>query len=97
MRYYLNMAVRLKLPTVAALAVLLVATLIGWYWVWGVFFLYWAGCGIVMGHAFVVQTIYRAETPVLFWLVSIMWVVLAGLTIVYDFFPETARLWLGAS
>ena len=97
MRYYLNLVLQSKLPTVVALAVLLAATLIGWYWVWGIFFLHWAVSGIVTGHAFVVQTIWRDESPVLFWLISITWLVLAGLTILYDFFPEAAPLWLGES
>lgn len=97
MRYYLNLVIQSKLPTVVALTVLLAATLIGWYWVWGIFFLYWAVSGIVTGHAFVVQTVYRDQSPVLFWLISITWLVLAGLTIFYDFFPGTTRPWLGQS
>ena len=99
MHYYLDMIIRMiirsKAPTVLALAALVGATLIGWYWVWGVFFLYWAVAGIVMGHAFVVQTVYRDENPILFWLISITWIVLAVLTMLYDFFPETAQFWLG--
>ncbi len=97
MRYYLNLVIQSKLPTVVALAVLLYSTLVGWYWVWGIFFLYWAVSGIVMGHAFVVQTVSRDESPVLFWLISIAWLVLAGLTIFDDFFPEIAPLWIGES
>lgn len=97
MRYYLDMVIQSKAPTVAALVVLLGATVIGWTWVWGIFFLYWAVSGIVTGYAFVVQTIERDRNPALFWLISITWLVLAGLTIVYDFFPETAPLWLGAA
>lgn len=88
------MNVQSKAPTVLALAVLLGATFVGWYWVWGVFFLYWAVFGIVRGEAFVVQPVSRDESPILFWLISVSWVVLAGLTIFYDFFPETALLWL---
>ena len=71
-------------PTVAALAVLLVATVLNWYWVWGVFFLYWAIAGVVLGQAFVVQPVNRGEHPVLFWIVSGAWLVLAALTIYYD-------------
>ena len=95
MRYYLDLVIRSKLLTVLALAVLLAATWVGWQWVWGVFFLYWAVGGIMTGQAFVVQTIDRYESPVLFWLISIMWLVLSGMMIFYDLSPETARLWLG--
>ncbi len=95
MRYYLNMVTQSKAPTVVALAALLAATLVGWYWVWGIFFLYWAVFGIVGGRAFVVQAVSRDESPVLFWLISVTWMILAGLTIFFDFFPESAQLWFG--
>ena len=90
MCYYLYMIIQSKVPTVLALAVLVGATLVEWYWVWGIFFLYWAVLGIVRGEAFVVQTVSRDESPVLFWLISVTWLVLAVLAIFYGLFPETA-------
>ena len=42
-----------------------------------------------------VQAIDRSESPVLFWTISITWLVLSGMVIFYDLFPETARLWIG--
>ena len=84
-----------KLPTVVALAALLIATWMDWQWVWGVFFLYWAVLGIMTGQAFVVRTVDQDESPLLFWLISVTWLVVAALSIFYDLFPETARLWLG--
>lgn len=87
MDYILNVLGRTKLPTVAALAVLLAATALGWYWVWGVFFLYWAIAGIVTRQTFVVQTVQRDENPALFWCICITWLALAALSIVGDVFP----------
>ena len=84
MRYYLAWFLNSKLPTVVALAILLAATLVGWYWVWGLFFLYWAIASIIMRQAFVVQIVYRDENPVLFWLISITWLVLAIVSILFD-------------
>ncbi len=95
MRYYLDLAIRSKLLTVLALAALLAATWVDWQWVWGVFFLYWAWGGIATGQAFMVRTIDRSESPALFWTISITWLVLSGMIIFYDLFPETARLWIG--
>ena len=92
---------RAKWPTVAALVILLTATAVGWYWVWGVFFLYWAVYGVVTGQAFVVQPVFRDQNPVLFWLISVTWLALATLTIVYDIFPQAApefsAFWLGVT
>ena len=95
MSYLADRVSQSKLPTVVALAVLLIATWMDWQWVWGVFFLYWAVLGIVTRQAFVVGTVEQDENPVLFWLISVTWLVLAALSIFYDLFPETARLWLG--
>lgn len=80
MAWFLNS----KLPTVLALVVLLTAAVVDWYWVWGLFFLYWAIAGIVTGQAFVVQIVYRNESPVLFWFVSISWLVLSAASILFD-------------
>ena len=100
-RRLLSTAHRYKWPTIVALGLLLAATAAGWYWIWGVFFLYWAVYGIVTGQAFVVQAITREENPLLFWLVSLTWVALAVIAIVYDISPlmisESFADWLGAA
>ena len=87
---------RTKIPTVVALVVLLAATAVGWYWVWGVFFLYWGIAAIVMRQAFVVQTVRQDEKPVLFWFICATWIILSVVTILADlatasFLPETLR------
>ena len=83
----LNWLNRTKVPTVIALALLLGATAIGWYWVWGFFFLYWAIAAIVMGRVFVVQTVYRSENPALFWAIAATWIILSVITIFFDLVP----------
>lgn len=95
MSYLADRASQSKLPTVVALAALLIATWMDWQWVWGVFFLYWAVLGIATGQAFVVRTVDQDESPLLFWMISVTWLVLSALSIFYDLFPETAGLWLG--
>ena len=95
MSYNVDRMSQAKLPTVVALAALLVATWMDWQWVWGAFFLYWAVLGIMTGQAFVVRTVDQDENPVLFWLISVTWLVVAALSIFYDLFSETASVWLG--
>lgn len=94
MYYLLGLADRTKWPTVVALVILLVATALNWYWVWAILFLYWSIAGIVMRQVFIVQTVLRDEHPILFWSISIMWLVLAILTLTIEFFPALA-VWLG--
>ena len=101
MQYLIYQLGRTKIPTIIALIVLLVATVLNWYWIWGLFFLYWAIAAIVMRQAFVVQTVRRDENPVLFWFICVTWLVLALVSILYDlvtpfFFPEL-EWWIGGA
>ena len=84
MHPYFRLLNRTKIPTVVALLALLAATAIGWYWVWGLFFLYWAIAAIVTGQVFVVQTVYRSENPVLFWAIAATWLILSAMSIFFD-------------
>lgn len=64
---------RYKPLTLLALCVLAVATALGWMWVWGLLYLYWAVTGVMSGRAFVVEDIAQSESPVLFWLINVLW------------------------
>ena len=78
-----------KVASVVALAGLLWATWFDWNWIWGVFFLYWSVYGIVHRQAFVVSIVYRDENPILFWIISIAWLVLSAISILYDLYPDS--------
>ena len=95
MQRFLELAQRTKWPTVVALVVLLGATYLDWYWVWGLFFIYWTITAVVTRRTFVVQTVRRDENPVLFWLICLFWLALAVLVILYDVFPNVAATWIG--
>ena len=64
---------RTQWASVVALAVLIVATAFEWYWVWGVLFVYWAAVAITSGETYLVQSVFRRDNPVLFWLLVAMW------------------------
>ncbi len=57
--------------------------------------------GIVTGEAFVVQTVYRHEHPILFWIIGIALLALAVLTIINhlcsQLAPDFAFAWLGTT
>ena len=59
--------------TAAVLATLIVATYLNWYWAWGLLFIYWAVPSVMTGEAFLVTPIARADSPVLFWMITVMW------------------------
>ena len=71
------------------MAILLVAAVAEWYWVWGLFFIYWAISGIVNDQAFVLRIVHRDENPALFWFISISWLILSAAAIWFDFVDPT--------
>lgn len=73
--------VALTLVALAAVwATVLVESLL---WVWGVIFSVWALIGILSGETFLVTRLRREDQPVLFWLVSLSWLAIGILWIIY--------------
>ncbi len=79
-----KLTANLKLPTALALPILMAATYFEHYYVWGMLFTYWALIAIRSGEAYLVEPIFRRENPILFWLISLMWLGFGMLYIVYD-------------
>lgn len=67
--HILNLAVLLGLVS---------ATLIGWLWVWGLFFIYLSYQAYTDEVTFVVTPISKAETPLLYWIVSGFWLLIGA-------------------
>lgn len=71
-------------PTIVAIPILLVTTYLGWYWVWGVLFVYWAVLAVLSGEVFLVEPIVRSSHPILFWVITVMWLGFGIWTVVAD-------------
>ena len=71
----------------ATLAALMVATALGYQFLWGFLFLYWTILNFHSGHAFLLSEVTRDDDPILFWLIQIAWVVLGLMLVALDFFP----------
>ena len=76
-----------KWKTILALALIFVAVLMQWSWVWGVLFMMWTIPAIISGRTHLVEEIERDEHPYLFWLIVGTWVVLSTYLIVIDLLP----------
>ena len=75
---------RFKWPTAIAVLVLMLATYLDWYWVWGCLFFYWALPGLRSGEVYLIEPIERLRNPILFWIITIMWAGFGLWTIVAD-------------
>ena len=73
-------------------AVILVALLIALYmnvsWPWGVLFIYWALPSILSGEAHLIGPIFREQSPILFWFVTMLWALLGVMMILADAAPS---------
>lgn len=76
-----------------ALPVLLVAAVLGLYWVWGLMFLWWLVPSLQMGRAHLITEVSRDEDPILFWAVILLWAAFGLMMIAASLFPAYA-IWL---
>lgn len=52
-------------------------------WAWGVIFSLWAIMGIISRETFLITRLRRDDQPLLFWLVSLSWLSMGILWIIY--------------
>ncbi len=73
-----------KWKTVLALAVVYLAVVMGWSWVWGLLFIMWTIPALYSGQTHLVEEINRDEDPVFYWLIIATWIVLRIFMILFD-------------
>lgn len=77
--------------TTLVLAALLVTLYMNWSWPWGVLFIYWALPSYISGEAFLIGPIAREESPILFWVVTVLWLMLGVVMILIDAAPTVIQ------
>jgi len=73
-----------KWKTILALAIVYLAVIMGWSWVWGLLFIMWTIPALYSGQTHLVEEINRDENPVLFWLIVGTWMGLSVYMIIGD-------------
>ena len=68
---------RVRWFTLVAIAIVLVAVIFDFQWVWGLLFLFWAAPSLFTGETFLVEPVRRAENPWLFWTIVMLWLSLS--------------------
>ncbi|WP_424941230.1 hypothetical protein [Aliiroseovarius sp. S253] len=76
-----------------AFPVLVIAALLGLYWVWGLLFLWWIVPAISTGQSHLVFEVNRDEDPVLFWAVTTLWALFGLMMFAASLFPQYSH-WL---
>ncbi|MEM7246382.1 MAG: hypothetical protein AAF533_13615 [Acidobacteriota bacterium] len=67
----------LKWKAITGLVLLLIATALGWYWIYALLFLAWAVHDGLAGSTHFIEPVRRDENPVLFWVIVASWVTLS--------------------
>lgn len=80
-----------RLANFVAFPVLLVAALMGLYWIWGLLFLWWLVPALRFGQTRLLFEIKRGEDPVLYWAVVILWALFGLMMIAASLFPQAAH------
>ena len=76
-----------KWKTIIALAIVYIAVVMGWSWVWGLLFIMWTIPVLYSGHTHLVEEINRDDNPLLFWLIIGTWLSLSVYMIGGDLLP----------
>lgn len=67
----------IKWRTIVGLILLGAAVVLDWAWVWGLLFLSWVMPDLFTGCTYFIEEIRRDETPILFWIIVVAWIVLS--------------------
>lgn len=77
-----------KWLTIGALVIIVVASFLYWNWIWGLIFWAWAWQMFTTGTAFLVEEIERDVSPVLFWILILMWFLFGAFYLASAVWPE---------
>ncbi|WP_170771751.1 hypothetical protein [Ruegeria lacuscaerulensis] len=75
-----------------ALPILLIATVLELYWVWGLLFVWWIVPTVLNRQAFLVFEINRDDDPLLYWAIVCLWALSGLMMIAASLFPQYAHL-----
>ncbi|MGI9372821.1 MAG: hypothetical protein ACR2OJ_10020 [Hyphomicrobiales bacterium] len=75
-----------KWKTLLALALIYIAVLFEWNWVWGALFIFWTIPALYSGRTHLVEEVERKSNPVLFSLIIGTWLILSLYLILADIF-----------
>ena len=78
---------KIRWKAILGLSLVLVSVVFNWAWLWGVLFLAWVMPDIKQGRTYLFETVDRQESPLLFWLIISMWIMLSIYSFTYALQP----------
>lgn len=66
-----------KWKTLLGLALVYIAVIFNWSWVWGVLFLYWLIPSWISRQVFFIEMVTEKDEPILYWVIMLTWFLLS--------------------
>lgn len=66
------------------LGVLIIASILAHYWVWGLLFIFWAIYALKSNHSHLLFPISKQSEPPLYWSINLMWLVFGIWYLTFD-------------
>jgi len=79
-----------KWRTILGLIVIYIAMWFNWQWVWGILFLLWVIPDLFTGVTYFMEPIEKKETPVLYWIIILSWILMSLYSLAFLVFPDLA-------
>ena len=76
---------KIKWKTYIGIILVTTATYLGINWVWGALFIFWAITDLVHGRTFFIEEVSKSTHPYTYWLVIIVWVGLAFMSFIPNY------------
>ena len=77
--------VRYRLRAILSLLLIVLSTLMNWYWLWGLLILLWAVNDMLTGQVWLSETIEKRSDPLLYHLVLFVWLVFGFYFVLFPF------------
>ncbi|WP_292945376.1 hypothetical protein [Olleya sp. UBA1516] len=71
----------IKWRTIIALILMYIAMLMNLTWAWGILFLLWVVPDIRTGITYFIEPVEKKESPLLYWIIIVSWVLMAAYSI----------------
>ena len=78
----------LKWRTILGLIFMYIAIWFNWQWAWGILFLLWVIPDIFSGITYFMEPVEKKESPILYWVIIISWILMSVYSLATLFMPE---------
>ncbi|MEM7563393.1 MAG: hypothetical protein AAF353_10140 [Pseudomonadota bacterium] len=73
MKTILQTFIHRKGRAIGSLILIILSTITGWYWLWGLLLLLWSANDLLTGHTWLSEPVTRRESPIIYSAILFIW------------------------